>query len=124
MNFLKRRRILKSTNTSDLIPVRVYGHDEVEGKVIILVPKFESRLIQILFPRTQLLFFRIKLDDLGSMVWKNINDGRNISAISKVVSDELAEKGQGAEEIDERISKFLSLLYDRRLISFRQLLDN
>jgi hypothetical protein len=124
MNFLKRRRILKSTNTSDLIPIRVYGHDEIEGKVVILVPKFENKIIHTLFPRTQLLFYRIKLDDLGSSVWKNIRGEKNISGISHVVMDELGEKAQPVEELEARISKFMSLLYDRRYISFRQLLDN
>ena len=62
MNFFTRRKILKSTNPKDLIPVRVYGHDEFEGKVIILVPKFESRWIHVLFPNTEKLFFRIKLE--------------------------------------------------------------
>jgi hypothetical protein len=124
MNFLNRRKILKSTNTADLIPVRIYGHDEVDGKVIILVPKFENKLIHTLIPSTQLLFYRIKLDDLGSMVWKNISGEKNISVISQLVIAELGEKAKPVEEFEERISKFMSLLYDRRYISFRQLLEN
>lgn len=124
MNFLTRRRILKSTDPKDLIPVRTYGHDEVEGKVVILVPKFESKWIHNLFPNTQMLFYRIKLDDLGSKVWKNISGEKNISGISDVVLEELVEKAQPVEELEDRISKFMSLLYDRRYISFKQLLDN
>ena len=92
--------------------------------MIILVPKFESRVIHTLFPRTQMLFYRIKLDDLGSKVWKNIDGEKNINGISRVVVNEMGEKAQPAEEFEERISKFMSLLYDRRYISFRQLLDN
>jgi hypothetical protein len=124
MNFFQRRKILKGNNPGDLVPVRAYGHDEVEGKVTILVPKFESRWIHVLFPRTEKLFYRIKLDELGTMVWKNISGEKNISGISRFIIKELAEKTQPYDEMEDRILKFISMLYDRRYITFRQFFNS
>ncbi len=42
MNYFERRRVLKSINAMDLIPVRTMAHEENEGRVTVLVPKFRS----------------------------------------------------------------------------------
>jgi hypothetical protein len=123
MNILKRRRILKAVNSLDLIPVRIYGHDEVEGRVVILVPKFESKWIHLFFPRTQMLFYRIKLDESGTSVWNNIDGEKTTLEIAKIALTQFNDSNLTIAEFQERVSKFMSILYDRRYISFRQLLD-
>lgn len=122
MNYFQRRKILKATSAGDLIPVRVHGHDVVDGKVVILAPKFNSHWMHNLFPRTSKLFYRIKLDELGSVTWENISGDKTVTEISSAVQHLLAEKSQPLVEADSRISKFMSLLYDWRYITFRQLL--
>jgi hypothetical protein len=122
MNYFQRRKILKSTSAADLIPIRVHGHTIVDGKVVILVPKFESKWIHNLIPRTRQLFYRIKLDELGTITWLTISGDETIDGITSAVKQQLAEEAQSFDEADNRISKFMSMLYDWRYITFRQLL--
>ena len=121
MNYFRRRKILKSISAVDLIPVRVHGHDVVDGKVVILVPKFKSRWVHNLFPRTMQLFYRIRLDELGSITWENISGDKTVYEISNNVQNQLSEKEKSIEEAEERIAKFMTLLYDWRYITFRQI---
>ena len=123
MLFFKRRRILKSTNSLDLIPVRIYDNDEVDGKVVINVPKFENKGIHFFFPGTKKLFYRIKLDNTGSLVWRKIDGKRKIHEITENVMRELQDEVITADEFQGRILKFMSTLYDRRYITFKQLVD-
>jgi hypothetical protein len=121
MNFFKRRKILIHHNSLDLIPVRICGHDEVDGRVIILAPKF-SRLMNIFFPQTQMLFFRIKLDETGSVIWKQIDGILNIYEVTEQSLAKL-DKSKDLSGFQERVSRFMTMLYDRRYITFKQLLD-
>jgi hypothetical protein len=113
---------LKATSAEDLIPVRVHGHEVLDGKVVIMAPKFKSRWMHNLFPRTSMLFYRIRLDELGSVTWENISGDKTVAEITTTVQQMLAEKLQSFDEADSRVSKFMSLLYDWRYITFRQLL--
>jgi hypothetical protein len=122
MNFFQRNRVFKTINSSDLIPVRICGHEEAEGRVVVLVPKFENRFIHILFPVTAMMFFRVKLDDTGSEVWKNICGEKNIFEISRISKNNHKAEGNTGEENLERLISFMRMLYERRCISFRQLM--
>lgn len=122
MNYFERRRVLKEMNTMDLVPVRTRGHDLSDGKVIILFPKFEGQVFKWFSPSTQKMFFKIKLDELGTAVYESMDGIRNVQQLcDKLVSwQNLSEKA--AEEMEERISKFVMDLYGKKLISFKQIL--
>ena len=121
MNIFKRRKILKHTNALELVPVKILSHAEEEGRVVIYVPKFESRIIHTLFPVTEKMFFRIKLDENGTKVWNAINGNRSVAKIAAMLFsfDYLAGESSDAQN---RLLKFISLLYEKEYISFRQLL--
>ncbi len=123
MNYFQRRKILKSTSASDLIPIRVHGHDVVDGKVVILVPKFTSAWMHNLFPGTRLLFYKIKLDEPGSATWENISGDKTVAEITTLVQQQLDEKAVSFDEAEGRVEKFMSMLYDWRYITFRQILN-
>lgn len=122
MNYFTRRKILKSTSASDLIPVRVHGHEIVDGKVVILAPKFKSAWVHALSPRTQKLFYHIRLDELGSVTWLSISGDKTVSGITTEVINKLGEKGKAIEEAESRVEKFISLLYDWKYITFTQIM--
>jgi hypothetical protein len=123
MNYFQRRRTLKSISASDLIPIRVHGHDIVNGKVVILAPKFNNQWIHNLFPRTKQLFYHIKLDELGSKTWENITGDKTVAEIATAVQIQMGEKGQSFDEAESRVNKFMTLLYDWRYITFRQIIE-
>jgi len=105
----------------DLIPLRTISHTEEEGRVVLLVPKFTGRFMHTLFPVTEKMYFRIKLDDTGSKVWNAIDGDSTIVQIA----DHMDSSGMEMEEIADnqsRLLKFVSTLYEREYIIFRQLM--
>lgn len=122
MNFLERRKILRSISAPDLIPIRLHSNEVEEGKVVVLIPKFASKIYHLFSPRLEKLFFRIKLDDLGSATWNAIDDKRNVKEIGDFILSGQYEPAIDLDDIDNRLAKYITLLYEKRLISFRQLL--
>lgn len=121
MNVFKRRKILRSISAMDLVPVRVVSHKEEDGKVILLVPKFENRIIHRLFPASEQMFFKIRLDDNGTLAWNSINGESSIEQMLSSILDS-EKNNKDISDAKERLLKFISLLYERKFISFRQLL--
>ena len=121
MNIFKRRKILKNTNALELIPLRIVSHMEEEGRVVLLVPKFESNLIHKFFPVTEKMFFRIKLDENGSKAWNAMDGVKSVLQIAETLSSNDISEGEVSSD-QNRLLKFISLLYEREYISFRQLL--
>lgn len=126
MNFFKRRKILRNTSFLDLTPVRVNDHEHEEnGIVVLLVPKFKStRLSRFLVPGTKSSFFKIKLDELGSNTWLAMDGNKNVRALCDKLIVDLGEKFKPHEEVEKRVMRFLSQLYDQRYITFREIQDN
>jgi len=122
MNYFQRRKILKQINAMDLIPVRYRGHEMNENRVVVLVPKFENKIYRLLMPRTQKLFFRIKLDELGSLTWEMIDGKRSVQEIAGTIRKDERFKETDLDELEDRLSKYMTMLYERRFISFRQLM--
>jgi len=123
MNFLQRRKVLRSVSATDLIPFKLYGEeDHGDGTVSILYPRFKNIYFSRLFdPGRRKPFIPIRLDTKGSAVWKKIDGLRNSGAII----DELTT-GQPAlfiapDNATSQILKFISLLYQQKYISFRQI---
>jgi hypothetical protein len=116
----KHKRFLKEANYLALRPVAHHRHEtNEEGNLFVIVPKFKNKwLIKFLVPPGKSPHFRIKLDEQGSAVWKCIDGKRNVEEICKMVTQQLGEKIQPAEE---RVTKFLSLLYKQGFITFAEL---
>lgn len=118
--FFTRRKILKSTNALELTPFKKNEHEQnTEGLVVILIPKFKKNELKFLVPRRKSEHIRMNLDELGSAVWLAIDGKKKIKIISQELSEKFREKIHPAEE---RILKFLSQLYNNKLISFKELI--
>jgi hypothetical protein len=119
MNFFRRRKILKSLNFLEAIPVRVCDHKEEEdGKVSIVVPKFRNPKFNEWFLGKRPKNFIVKLDKTGSAVWSLIDGNRMVGEICEEL-----EK-QNIEEAVVRVTKFMTLLYEQRYITFRELQED
>jgi hypothetical protein len=106
-----------------MVPIRnVKEFEELEGKVTLLLPKFKKEWMRRWFiPSRRSKYFRIHLDELGSEVWLNIDDKKNVNAICQSVSTFLNRKQQVEEHLEERVTGFLNQLYKNRFIMFRNI---
>lgn len=123
LDFFRRRRILKNTNTLDLIPVCMKEYrEEDDGTLTLIVPKFRNEKFGKWFmPKKKSLWFSIHLDELGSAVWLEIDGKRSVAEIIGRLKEKFGEKISPASE---RVTTFVTQLYAQRYISFTQLLNS
>lgn len=102
-------------NILNLRPKRAVQWEENEdGTVILLTPKFENKLlVKYLLPRMKSKNIKIKLDDVGSWVWRHIDGERTILQIGELMEHELAER---AQPVYERLGLFMNMLLRRKFI--------
>jgi len=120
MNFIKRRKILKNTSAFDLTPLKLVRHEIAENNlVIVLFPKFINKYaVKYLQPRIKSHYIKLKLDELGSAVWLSIDGHKKVGVIAKELVDAFGDKIQ---PVEERLPKFLTQLYEQKLISFKEI---
>ena len=125
MNYFKRRRIFKKINDLDLRPVRVLGHElRDDGGITLLMPRFKNRVNSALFqPGSKEKFIFIKLDRFGGHTWLLIDGHANVAQICSKLKEQFPEELQPVEETEERVTNFLSMLYQERYITFREIQD-
>jgi len=125
MNFFTRLRILKQANFLELRPVRILGHELRDGGgITLLMPRFKNRINAALFqPHSKDKFIYIKLDRFGSHTWLMIDGYSTVSQICEKLREQFPDELKPVEETEERVTKFLSMLYQQRYISFREIQD-
>ncbi len=123
VSFFKRRKILKQANTLDLHPIKLLGSEKRDEETLnILLPRFKNSLANKLFqPKWKEEFIKIKLDAFGSTVWEQLDGNQSTGEICNKLRDTFPEKLQPLEETEDRVSTFLSMLYQQRFISFREI---
>jgi hypothetical protein len=124
MNFFQRRKILKNINYLDLTPVRLM-QDQLSdnGRIDILLPRFKRRFWREVTRNSKKgEYIRIHLDELGSAIWLLIDGHKKVITICNELNEKKGEKLQPVEETEKRVTQFLSMLYQERYISFREIL--
>ncbi|MFW6100976.1 MAG: PqqD family protein [Bacteroidota bacterium] len=107
----------------ELHPVRLHEHQFTkDGNVCLIVPKFKKRWMRdILIPPRRKEHFTIYLDELGSVTWLEIDGEKNVRQICDKLKEKLGDKIKPHHEVEDRVTKFLSQLYEQRYITFREL---
>jgi hypothetical protein len=120
MNFFQRRKILKNTSAFDLTPVYLVQHELGENNLVtVLIPKFTNKVTVKLFePRLRVPHIKLKLDELGSAVWLAIDGKKKVGSIATELVNAFGDK---INPVEERLPKFLTQLYEQRLITFEEL---
>ena len=126
MNFFQRRNIFKKVNYLDLRPVRVLNHEmRDDGGINLLMPRFKNRINSALFqPPSKGKTIFIKLDRFGGHAWLLIDGESTVTHICEQLKVLFPEELKPVEETEERVAKFLSLLYQQRYITFREIQDD
>jgi hypothetical protein len=85
------------------------------GSVVVLLPKFHHELlVRWLVPRLKHPHVRVKLDKLGSFVWKQCDGKTTVAEIAERMRTEFSESAGSAED---RIRKFLLMLEKSDLVN-------
>lgn len=104
----------------ELRPIRNVK-EEVDSKdlVTISIPKFTNRFTRKYFDSIlKSPVIKLKLDELGSASWLAMDGIKDVNEIAKGLTEKFGDKIQ---PIEERLTKFLTQLYDHRLITFKEL---
>lgn len=117
MKFLLFRKTRPKLDYLLLQPLQVAEQEiDANGIVTILFPKFLNSFAKKYFnPLLKSPCVRVKLDALGSATWLMMDGKKNVREIAV----ELAKKFDDSQDsFEERVSKFVSLLYAQKMITF------
>lgn len=120
LSFSERKKILKSVNTLDLTPIRVYSEEKDQDELVtVIVPKFRNKLVvKLISPNLKSDHFKIKFDKFGSAVWLKMN-GK--TKVDQIIKDLKKKFGDDIQEEAERTTKFIFNLYEQGFISFKEI---
>lgn len=93
---------------------RLDWEEDENGRALVLRPKFgESRLGHWIASRLNNPCYRIRLDDIGTLVWKCCDGVTEASEIAQRMRRQFEERIEPAEE---RLYRFLRRMYRARMI--------
>jgi hypothetical protein len=120
LSFNERKKILKSVNTLDLTPIKLYSEEvDKDELVTVIIPKFKNKIVvKLVSPRLKSDHFKVKLDKFGTAVWLKIN-GK--TKVEQIIKDLKKKFGDEIKEEHERTTKFIFQLYTQGFISFKEL---
>jgi hypothetical protein len=117
--FNRKKKELSNINYLELTPGRLFEHViEENGKVSVLIPRFTNfLLVKTLAPMLKSPFVKTKFDEFGSQVWLEIDGKKKVVDISSSLREKFGEK---IEPVEERLTKFLTQLYNYKFVSFNE----
>lgn len=107
-------------NLLDLTPRRNADWVERDGRIVLLRPRPDTRGLRGLgdWISYWLAVKKLRLDELGTHCWRQIDGRRNVWEIAAAMRQEL---GSEAEPAEERLGHFLKLLEREDLVRFQEL---
>lgn len=110
----------KKTNVNYLELTPIHNHEfTTENELVkVLIPKFKSEFMQKFIPRHKSKHITINLDELGTAVWNKIDGNNKVGNIVSELSEEYGDKIQPA---NERVTKFLTQMYQYKFILFKEI---
>ncbi|MEJ5304317.1 MAG: PqqD family protein [Ignavibacteria bacterium] len=119
ISFKRKSKEKVEVNLWELIPIRKFDFEKSENNLItILIPKFTNKfLVRHLMPRLKYPFFKVKLDEIGSAVWLEIDGKKKVGEIAQILEEKFGAKIQ---PIEERLSKFFTQLKFHQFIDFKK----
>ena len=120
LSFKERKKILKSVNTLDLTPIKLYSEEvDKDELVTVIIPKFKNKIVvKLISPKLKSDHFKVKLDKFGSATWLKINSK---TKVEQIIKDLKKKFGDEIKEEHERTTKFIFQLYEQGFISFKEL---
>ena len=108
----------EQTDWTKLVPERkMHWEIDPDTKYVVLKkPKLKNPLLKkYLLPRLKRPDFSVKLDNIGTFVWQNIDGKRTFGEIADKMKKEL---GESVEPVEDRLGQFINLLRKYDFITF------
>lgn len=104
---------------SDIIVERKIGWEDGQNNLaVLLIPRFRAwPLAKWLQPRLKKPYIRVKLDDIGSFVWRHLDGKTTFASLAQSMRDHFSEKAEPAED---RLKKFLITLRNNKFVELYQ----
>ncbi len=120
LSFNERKKILKSANTLELTPFKIYSDEKNDSELVtVIIPKFKNKFaVKYISPKLKSDHFKINFDKFGSAVWVNIDGSKKVDRIITRMKEKFGEE---LPEAEDRIIKFIFQLYSQGFISFKEL---
>lgn len=120
LSFSQRRKILKNANYLDLHPLRLHNEEISDDNIVtVIIPKFKNKfIVQYIVPIMKSPDIKLKLDEIGSATWLLLDGKKDVREISKLLFEKFGDK---IEPVSQRLTKFLTGLYEQRLITFKEI---
>ncbi|MCU0372323.1 MAG: PqqD family protein [Ignavibacteria bacterium] len=112
--FRKKREVF---NMLELTPVRINQHEEKDGLIIILIPKFKREFFRKFIPKNKSKDIRVNLDEIGSATWLAIDGNKKVGEIVEELKNNIGEK---IEPAVDRVTKFIGGLNQHNFIYFKE----
>jgi hypothetical protein len=106
-----------SNNLLDMVPVRHFTHQLNDDRVVVLIPKYRSRWLGWLQKRLKRPYYRLRLDDVGSMVWLSCDGEKTVADIGDLLQKHF---GQKVEPVWDRLGLFVQQMRKGRLIGWKE----
>jgi hypothetical protein len=105
-----RKSAQQEYNLLELTPQRTRDYEiDDEGLVTIKLPRFKSEALRVLLvPRWKRPHVHLRLDRIGSFVWKQCDGGCTVNVIAERMKEQF---GEDAEPVHERLRVFLQQLH-------------
>lgn len=120
LSFKQRKKILKSANTLDLTPIKLYSDEkDKDDLVTVIVPKFKNKIaVKLISPKLKSDHFKIKFDKFGSALWLMIDGKMKVDQMIKNLKNKF---GDDIQQEEERTTKLIFQLYEQGFISFKEI---
>lgn len=100
-------------NLLDAVATPLVPHEEVDGFVVLLIPRFGNPWIRALFGWMRPAPVRLKLAGLGSATWRALDGKRTLAEVADAVRVVEGEH----EKLSERVAIFVRELSGQRLVA-------
>ncbi len=114
----KKKEEVSPVNLLTLVPQHSSEwREEKDGKITLLKPKFKTPFLQRKLSRfLRQPQYEIRLDEIGSFVWRQIDGKRTIREIGELLHREFGEK---VEPPVERLGEFIRILDHGEFVTFK-----
>ena len=116
----KKKKEESNTSLMEVIPERVvdWEEDGEKGLAVLLVPRFRKGFLKKwLQPKMKSPFMKVKLDEIGSFVWKRCDGKRKVFEIASDLENEFGDR---VKPVEGRINLYLTTLFKSQFIRYWQ----